>query len=213
MEADMQTDAARLPELCRQRPLQIQRCLVLNADFRPLSTYPLSIVDTKDAVQAVFRDRVSVVETWPEVFFRSPSVSVAVPKVIALREYAPICGEPKFCRRSILLRDRFRCCYCGQRFEAPELTYDHVIPRSRGGRTEWANIVTACLTCNAGKGSSLPNFSGPKGKAMKDGRLRPLKEPRRPTTAELLRAGLEFLPSDIRESFGDYLYWNVELEA
>jgi hypothetical protein len=43
--------------------------------------------------------------------------------------------------------------------------------------------------------------------------MRPLKEPRRPTTAELLRAGLEYLPSDIRGSFGDYLYWNVELEA
>ena len=209
----MRSEAARLSERDRERPLQAQRCLVLNADFRPLSTYPLSLVDARDAVLAVFRERVSMVETWPAAFFRSPSISVAVPKVVALREYAPICGEPKFCRRSILLRDRFRCCYCGQRFEAHELTYDHVIPRSKGGRTEWTNIVTACLACNARKGSTLPNFSGQKGKATKDGRLRPLKEPQRPTAAELLRAGPEFLPGDIRGSFGDYLYWNVELEA
>jgi 5-methylcytosine-specific restriction endonuclease McrA len=212
MEVEMRTEIDRLPEHDRARPLQAQRCLVLNADFRPLSTYPLSIVDAKDAVQAVFRDRVAVVETWPDAFFRSPSIAVAVPKVVALREYAPIRGEPKFCRRSILLRDRSRCGYCGERFEVQELTYDHVIPRSKGGRTEWTNIVTACLACNARKGSSLPNFSGPKGKA-KDGRLRPLQEPRQPTAAELLRAGLEFLPGEIRESFGDYLYWNVELEA
>ena len=209
----MRSEAAQFSERDQPRSLQAQRCLVLNADFRPLSTYPLSIVDARDAVQAVFRERVTVVETWPETFFRSPSVAIAVPKVTALREYAPISGEPKFCRRSILLRDRFRCCYCGERFEPHELTYDHVIPRSKGGRTEWTNIVTACLSCNARKGSSLPNFSGPKGKAAKDGRRRPLKEPRRPTTAELLRAGLEFLPGDIRESFGDYLYWNTELEA
>jgi 5-methylcytosine-specific restriction endonuclease McrA len=195
------------------RSLQAQRCLVLNADFRPLCTSPLSLVDAKDAVQAIFRERVSVVETWPEAFFHSPSVTVAVPKVVALRQYAPIDGEPKFCRRSILLRDRFRCCYCGRRSEPRELTYDHVIPRSKGGRTEWSNIVTACLACNAKKGSRLPNFSGPKGKAAKDGTLRPLKEPRPPTRAELLRAGLEFLPSDVRESFCDYLYWNVELDA
>jgi hypothetical protein len=117
----MRSQVARLSEHRERGSLQAQRCLVLNADFRPLSTYPLSIVDARDAIQAVFRERVSVIETWPNAFFRSPSLSVAVPKLIALREYAPICGEPKFCRRSILLRDRFRC-YCGRRFEAGELT-------------------------------------------------------------------------------------------
>jgi len=53
-----------------------------------------------------------------------------VPKIVVLRYYAPVSGEPKFCRRSILLRDRFRCCYCGEPFSSPDLTYDHVIPRS-----------------------------------------------------------------------------------
>ena len=90
------------------------RTLVLNADGRPLSTYPLSIVCAQDAVSAIWRERAIVIENWQDAFFRSPTTTIAVPKVMMLREYAPISGEPKFCRRSILLRDRFRCQYCGE---------------------------------------------------------------------------------------------------
>lgn len=185
-----------------------RRTLVLNADFRPLSTWPLSLISAQDAVHAICRDRVSVVETWPDAFYRSPSVSIPVPKVVALREFAPVSAEPKFCRRSILLRDRYCCQYCGERFDSHELTFDHVVPRSRGGQTVWTNILTACLRCNAAKADRHANHSGRKGA----GEHRPLKLPRRPSSAELLRAGLEFLPNDVRESWGDFLYWNVELE-
>lgn len=175
------------------------RTLVLNADARPLSTWPLSLIDSRDAVSAIWRDRVTVLEDWPDAFFHSPSTTIAVPKVVMLREYAPISGEPKFCRRSILLRDRFRCQYCGELFASEDLTYDHVRPRSRGGKTVWDNIVTACLKCNALKADRAD--------------MRPIRTPRRPTNAELLRAGLEFLPNDVREDFGSFLYWNVELHA
>ena len=177
------------------RPLQT---LVLNADGRPLSTWPLSLVPAQDAVHALYRDRVTVIENWPGAFFRSPSTQIAVPKVVALRRYAPVSSAPKFCRRSILLRDRYRCQYCGEQLPAHELTFDHFVPRSKGGKTEWTNILSACVACNAHK---------------KDGdHVRPLKLPRRPTTAELLRSGLEFLPSDLREDFGSWLYWDTELE-
>ena len=189
-----------------RRPL---RTLVLNADYRPLSTWPLSVISAQDAVHAVYRERVAVVEEWPGEFFRSPSTQIAIPKVVALKDYAPIAAAPKFCRRSILLRDRYRCQYCGGEFPSEELTFDHVVPRAQGGRTVWENILTACLRCNGAKGSAHANFSGRKGA----GEHRPFKAPRQPTTAELLRAGLEFLPNDIREDFGSYLYWNAELEA
>ena len=106
------------------------RCLVLNADFRPLSTWPLSLIPAQDAVSAVWRERAVVVEDWPGAFFRSPSTTIAVPKVVALKAYANVSGDPKFCRRSILLRDRYRCQYCGQRFESHELTFDHLVPRA-----------------------------------------------------------------------------------
>ena len=182
---------------CEAQPRPL-RTLVLNADGRPLSTWPLSLVPAQDAVHALYRARVTAIENWPGAFFRSPSTQIAVPKVVALRRYAPVSSAPKFCRRSILLRDRYRCQYCGQQLPAHELTFDHFVPRAKGGKTEWTNIVAACVACNAHK---------------KDGdHVRPLKLPRRPTTAELLRAGLEFLPRDLRQDFGSWLYWDTELE-
>lgn len=184
------------------------RSLVLNADGRPLGTWPLSLVSAQDAVSAVWRDRATVVETWDGAFFRSPSTTIAVPKTLMLRQYAPLSGDPKFCRRSILLRDRFRCQYCGEQFQSHELTFDHVIPRAQGGTTVWENIVSACLRCNAIKADRPANHSGRKGVA---GSLRPLKQPRRPTNAELLTAGLAFLPNDVREDWGSWLHWNVAL--
>lgn len=184
------------------------RTLVLNADFRPLNTYPLSIIPAQDAVLTVCRDRASVVEEWDQVF-RSPSMEMRVPRVIALREYAHVDAQPKFCRRSILLRDRFECQYCGQRFAPAELTFDHVVPRSSGGQTVWNNILTACIPCNSRKRNTPANYSGRKG----SGDLRPLKSPRQPTSAELLRSGLLFLDPAVRADFASYLYWNAELKA
>jgi 5-methylcytosine-specific restriction endonuclease McrA len=175
-----------------------RKTLVLNADYRPLSTWPLSLLDARDAVSAIWRDRVDVVESWPGEFFRSPSTRIAVPKTVALREYARVHASPKFCRRSILLRDNYRCQYCGETFASEDLTYDHVTPRSKGGRTEWSNIVSACLRCNALKANG--------------DHLRPQRAPRQPTSYELLEAGLKFLPNDVRDSWADYLYWGVELE-
>lgn len=184
-----------------------RRTLVLNSDFRPLATYPLSVVSGQEAVKAVFRGRAMVVEEWDEVF-RSPTMEIHVPRVIALNQYAPISAEPKFCRRSVILRDRFRCQYCGERFESADLTFDHVIPRSAGGTTCWDNILMCCVRCNAAKRNQPANWSGRKGKG-----LRPLKAPRRPTTMELLRAGLEFIDPVTKSDWGSWLYWSSELKA
>ena len=183
------------------------RCLVLNSNYMPIATWPLSLITGQEAVRAVYRGRATVIEEWPQVF-RSPSREIHVPKVVALNEFAPISAEPKFCRRSILLRDRFRCQYCGHQFAAADLTFDHVIPRAKGGRTEWTNILSACIECNKRKRDRPADWSGRKGVG-----LRPLKAPRRPTTMELLRAGLEFLDPEIKESYVSCLYWSSELQA
>jgi 5-methylcytosine-specific restriction endonuclease McrA len=188
------------------------RTLVLNADFRPLATWPLSLVPARDGITAVLSDTAAVLEEWDAVF-RSPSIEVRVPKVIALRQYAPIDAAPKFCRRSILLRDRYRCQYCGEAFPGQELTFDHVIPRAAGGTTTWENILSCCVRCNAAKRDRPANYSGRKGRAGSNGAMRPLKAPRQPTTAELLRAGLEFLDAETRADYGSWLYWNAELKA
>ncbi len=196
-----------------QRERRPYRTLVLNSDCRPLSTWPLSLIAAQDAVHALYRDRVTVLENWPDAFYHSPSIAIPVPKIVSLRHYAPVSATPKFCRRSILLRDRYRCQYCGEQFPSSELTFDHVIPRAKGGRTVWENILSACVRCNALKKDNDANLSGRRGHRPADGRLRPLKLPKQPTTAELLRAGLEFLPSEIVEDFGSWLWWNTELET
>ena len=188
------------------------RTLVLNADFRPINTYPLSLIPAQEAISALWRGRATVVEEWDAVF-RSPSRVVKVPKVMALRHYAHVEAVPKFCRRSIFLRDRFCCQYCGVQRPTDELTFDHVIPRSAGGRTEWTNILTACIACNQRKRNLMPNFSGRRGRTDNGRNMRPLKAPRRPTSAELLRAGLQFLDPVIKEDYGSWLYWSAELQA
>ena len=182
------------------------RALVLNADGRVLSTWPLSLISAEDAVRGLCKGTLASLEDWPDAVFRSPSTTIRVPKVVILREYAHVDAAPKFCRRSILLRDRFRCQYCGHRFDASELTFDHVVPRAHGGQTTWTNILMACEPCNTAKKDQMANYSARKGSP-----LRPLKPPKQPTTAQLLAAGLEFLDNSTRETWADWLYWGAEL--
>jgi 5-methylcytosine-specific restriction endonuclease McrA len=174
---------------------------VLNADFRPLSYFPLSTWNWQDAVKAVFLDRVSVLSEY-EREVRSPSFSMRLPSVIALRDFIPSARMPAFTRFNVFLRDGFTCQYCEARRPAPELTFDHVGPRARGGRTSWENVVTACGSCNLRKGSRLP----------RECHMIPRQEPRRPTSWELQDRGRGFPPNYLHESWRDFLYWDSELE-
>jgi len=172
--------------------------LVLNADFRPLSYFPLSLWSWQDAVKAVFLDRVNIISEYEEVV-RSPSFEMRLPSVISLKEYIPAARRPAFTRFNVFLRDRFSCQYCGSK---EDLTFDHLVPRSRGGRTIWTNVVTACATCNLLKGNRLPRESG----------MHPLHRPVQPTTHMLQENGRAFPPNYLHESWRDYLYWDTELD-
>ena len=116
----------------------IENCpaLVLNADFRPLSYFPLSLWSWQDAVKAVFLNRVNIVSEYDRVV-RSPNLEMRLPSVISLKEYIPTSRRPAFTRFNVFLRDRFMCKYCGEGFPVHDLTFDHIVPRSRGGRTVW----------------------------------------------------------------------------
>ena len=126
--------------------------LVLNADYRPLSYYPLSLWSWQDAIKAVFLDRVNIVAEY-EHFVSSPSFAMKMPSVVSLKSYVKPSRNPAFTRFNVFLRDRFQCQYCG----TPEdLTFDHVMPRHCGGATTWENVVAACSPCNLRKGGMLP---------------------------------------------------------
>jgi 5-methylcytosine-specific restriction endonuclease McrA len=180
----------------------LDRCpaLVLNADYRPLSYYPLSVWPWQEAVKAIFRESVVVIEEYARVV-RSSSTEIRLPSVLALKEYVPSNRAPAFTRFNVFLRDRWTCQYCGDQFKTHELTFDHVIPRSRGGRTAWTNIVTACQCCNTTKGNKTPQECD----------MFPLEQPRQPSVYELQDLGRLFPPRFLHESWMDYLYWDTEL--
>jgi 5-methylcytosine-specific restriction endonuclease McrA len=208
-------------------PLDGCPALVLNADFRPLSYFPLSLWSWQETVKAVTLDRVHVLSRY-ERTVRSPRLHMHLPSVISLKDYAPTAKRPAFTRFNVFLRDRFACQYCGQSFPSHELTFDHVIPRSKGGRTHWENVVAACSACNLLKGDRLPDVCG----------MRPLRRPVMPSARQLQEAGRHFPPAFLHESWRDFLgcwplpptqanqnaaafpptmssadYWGVELES
>jgi 5-methylcytosine-specific restriction endonuclease McrA len=172
--------------------------LVLNADFRPMSYFPLSLLTWQDAVNAVFSERVAVVAEY-DVWARSPSTQIRLPSVVALRNYQRAPRRVAFTRFHVFLRDRFTCQYCGKAFASQTLTFEHVIPRSRGGQTCWCNIVTACVPCNTMKANSV--------------HIKPRRQPKEPTFSELLAAKRAFPPGYLHEGWTDYLYWDAQLEA
>jgi 5-methylcytosine-specific restriction endonuclease McrA len=181
-------------------PLDHCPTLVLNADYRPLSYFPLSIWPWQDAVKAMVRDTVVVLAEHTRIV-RSPSSEMRLPSVVVLKEYVPASRTPAFTRFNVFLRDGWQCQYCGEEFKTKELTFDHVIPRSRGGRTSWSNVVAACQCCNTKKGSHMPDKIG----------MHPLVEPREPTITALQEMGRRFPPRFLHESWADFLYWDSEL--
>ncbi len=134
-----------------------------------------------------------------------PSVSLKfrIPEIIQLTFFNGMrARDVRFSRRSIFERDRNTCQYCGKQFDRSELALDHVVPRSRGGRTTWGNVVLACLECNTRKGDRRPREAGMK-------LIRKPVKPRWPTYIAL-RLGRSRKAS--WEKFLSEAYWDVELE-
>jgi 5-methylcytosine-specific restriction endonuclease McrA len=141
--------------------------------------FPHRIVSWESAVTLVFLEKAQVVVEYDEEV-RSPSTTIRVPAVIRLMRPVRVTKtSPKLTRGNLYLRDRYRCVYCNERLPARELTYDHVIPRAQGGRTEWENVVTACRACNHRKGNRTPDQAGmyPRCQAVRPHVL-PLEPPR-----------------------------------
>ena len=158
-----------------------QSCVLLNGDY----TF-LGLVDWKRAMSLMFAEKVRVLKFSDRVIqgvsrtFRAPAVAVLIKVVRSVYR-----GRVPFSRRNVMVRDHFTCAYCGSR--SHPITMDHVIPRSRGGKTDFDNCVACCRACNQKKGARLPSEAG-----------MPLRRrPWQPTIAEFIRIRLR--QSDVYE--------------
>lgn len=140
--------------------------LVLNATYEPLN-----VISMRRAIVLLLKDKAELLEV-ADKRIRSESLTLPVPLVIRLVYYVRVPGRVSIplTRRTVMIRDHYTCQYCGARPSKEELTMDHVLPKVRGGKTTWENVVCACKSCNLGKGARTP----------REAKLRLSAEPKRP---------------------------------
>jgi 5-methylcytosine-specific restriction endonuclease McrA len=171
------------------------RTLVLSQSYEPVE-----IVSWQRAITLLFLGKVEVVEEYDRNI-KTTSLVIKIPAVVRLlrafrRHRKPI----KFSRVNIYGRDNYRCQYCGDERTINELTYDHIVPRSRGGKTNWLNIVTSCQDCNWRKANRTPAEAG----------MKLLKQPTQPTAIPTLVVTVS--RDSVPDAWRDYLYWTGELD-
>lgn len=173
--------------------------LVLNADAQPLSILPISSLTWQDAIKVLFLGRVDIIQEYEDWIIHSPSTVMKVPSVMMLRDYVKVSKAVRFSRYNLFLRDNFRCQYCEVDFSERyhDLTLDHVLPKSHGGKTNWANVVAACAACNTKKANHFE--------------MQPKIAPKKPTYYELANKRKAF-PIYIPEpSWNNFLQWPEDL--
>jgi len=141
---------------------------------------PHKVISWQRAIVLYFLGKVDVVAEYDEIV-RSPSVSLRAPAVVRMHKaHVPPKTTIRFCRTNVFRRDGWACQYCGESLGASDLTFDHVLPRARGGRTDWENIVTCCRACNDEKRDRTPEEAG----------MKLLRRPAKPTWLPPARVGL-----------------------
>ena len=129
----------------------MQSVLLLNTSFEPLK-----VISWQRAVSMFFSGKIEVIEEYDQNI-RSVSLIIKAPAVVRLLRYVKSGKKsPPLCRANIMARDNFQCQYCAKDLVSRDVTMDHVIPRSQGGKTSWENIVCCCAACNRKKGGRTP---------------------------------------------------------
>lgn len=166
------------------------RTLVLDVGYQPINAVPFT-----RALGYIIKGKAETLEEYA----CDIHPDWKMPAVVRLTHWiTPGRQRVKFSRQNVLARDRWRCQYCGERKPTQELTFDHVIPRSRGGKTEWTNIVMACESCNSVKADKTP----------REAKMKLRKAPYRPTWLPVFNLTLQQVlqvPAEWQA------YWTVEL--
>jgi 5-methylcytosine-specific restriction endonuclease McrA len=168
--------------------------LFLDADWQPLRVEPWT-----RAITDVFLGKVEVIEYSRDRTIKAVCRELPMPAVVRLlRRFRRDRQAIRFSRVNIYTRDAFTCQYCGQRMATEELTFDHVLPRSLGGKTTWENIATCCVPCNHAKANRTPAQA----------RMRLRRPPYKPRHLPLVTVQMDrrHVPEEWRP------YWNVALE-
>ena len=176
----------------------MEQTLLLNATYEPLK-----VVHWQKAITLWCQGKVEIIASHDREI-RAVSFSLKLPSVIRLLRYVRIKKRfdyVPFSRANIYARDGYSCQYCAEQYPTQELTFDHVVPVSQGGRKDWENIVTCCVSCNRRKGGRTPE----------EARMRLIRHPRRPDSAPAIRITIGL--RDAPDSWRDYLYWNLELDS
>jgi 5-methylcytosine-specific restriction endonuclease McrA len=172
------------------------RTLLLSQGYEPIK-----IISWQRAITLLTLGKVEVIEEY-DAEIRAVTFVIKIPAVVRLlRAFRRHVKPVKFSRINIYARDGYQCQYCGRKFAIDELTYDHVIPRAKGGRTTWENIVTCCYTCNYQKGSRTPT----------EAKMKLKSTPTRPewVPAVTIRVSTRSVP----DAWRDYLYWTGEIDS
>jgi 5-methylcytosine-specific restriction endonuclease McrA len=194
--------------------------LVLNSSFYAIQVAPwgeaLSLLYQGHAEAVDDNYRTYSYDDWVELsqamkdnpsgFVHTPSVRVAIPDVIRLTRVGFIPHtEVRYTRRNLFEHYHNTCSYCGKKFSTKDLNLDHVIPRSRGGKTSWDNIVLSCIPCNKHKSDRSPQEAG----------MRLLVKPSRPKWKghEQLVLKMPFKSRMSWSKFIDRCYWDSELDT
>jgi 5-methylcytosine-specific restriction endonuclease McrA len=170
------------------------------------SYLPVARVHWQRAITLFFMGKVEIVDEYEDQEIHSMTFSMKMPSIVRfIRSIRSKKKAVKFSRENVYARDKGKCQYCGHLVARHEATYDHVVPRAAGGKTEWNNVVICCYTCNQKKSCRTPEQAGMRLKAMP---IRPKNLPDVRITIVWRRGDPEAWRSFCR----DYTYWNAELE-
>jgi 5-methylcytosine-specific restriction endonuclease McrA len=178
------------------------RTLVLNNNYMPISLFPLHTIPAEDAITRVFNGTCRVVADYDRKIL-TPTHDIKWPSIVARIDSMRIKEVVRLRRESLYYRDHGRCAYCEKPLTISELTYDHVVPQSQGGGSDWENVVAACPSCNSNKGDARPV-----------GQWTPKWRPYRPTYYQLLAMRRKFPITVDHSSWIDFLGdWEAEIKV
>lgn len=179
-------------------PARRALCLLFQGHARVVHPTDYSLHDFEDWC-AMSRLDPDFARSGPAV--ATPTYDIRLPEVVLLSMFNGfVRHEVSFSRRNIIARDRHRCQYCGQRPAKQELTLDHVMPKSRGGKDSWENLVLACVHCNVSKADRTPEEAG----------MRLLTRPAAPHWLPRFGARLPKTELMSWQRFVDTRYWGIE---